>query len=75
MALVHWNHEIQAFATYGSDHSLAEGIGLRSPNRRFDGRNPEVLDRLVQFRRKDGCGAQKFRPRSRSRVLDLIFMM
>jgi hypothetical protein len=45
---------VQAFSSNRSNQPLAEGICMRCPDRRFDGGNPEVLDRLVELRRKGG---------------------
>ncbi len=54
MALIDGNHIIQTFSSNRSNQPLTEGVCLRCPDRRFDGGNPEVLDRLVELRRKGG---------------------
>jgi hypothetical protein len=43
-------HIVQAFSSNRSNQPLAEGMCLRCPDRRFDGGNPEVLDRPVEPR-------------------------
>src|SRR5690242_18844488 len=50
--LIEGNHRVQAFSSNRSHQPLAEGIGLRCPDRGSDRSNPEVLDRSVELRRK-----------------------
>jgi hypothetical protein len=52
MALVDGNQVIQTFSSNRSNQPFTERICLRCSDRRFDGGNPEVLDRFVELRRK-----------------------
>ena len=54
VTLVDGNHIIQTFSSNRSNQPRTEGVCLRSPDRGPDWRNPEVLDRLVELRRKGG---------------------
>ncbi len=47
------NQVIHAFPPQRADEPLAEGIGLRSPHRRLEHPQPQVVDALVKLLRED----------------------
>src|SRR5215467_4928715 len=48
-----WNQKVHALSPQGADEPLAEGIGLRRPDRRLAHPHPQVADALVQLLRED----------------------
>ena len=53
MGLRHRNKPVEAFSTYGADHSFAYRVRLRCPRRRFQHAQAQRLDRFVQAFRED----------------------
>jgi len=52
VTLVDGNHVVQTFSSNRSNQPLTKSIGLRGSDRRFDGGDPQLLDRLVELGRK-----------------------